>query len=541
MDLNENDQLNESGFTEFPGVNTNGPSVPLSGRFAAFFRNRFGINKGDRKRRRGRPPMASKSMQGDTIANDDPLADDDSSAGLGISKSFKSLPAVEYERRKRYNSYEKMEEFPEIGAALDIYADDATQEHLDGGIFSVETTDEIVKEMVEEFLEDLHLEKYIWDITRNICKYGDCFVENIVDMNNEEAGIQRIKILNPIYIFRKEDKFGYLHGFIQEIPKRSNAANDGMNGLGKPESNQTVNLDKHQLIHFRAYTSDPNYYPYGKSVLAAAVRSWRSLRMLEDAMIIYRLHRAPERRVFYFEAGNMPSSKIEAFIEKQKAKFKKEDFFNNQTNAADSKFNPTSPDEDFWVPQRNGKGGKIEVLPGAQNLGDIDDVRYFRDKVLAAMKVPKDFVVEKDKSPERKANLSQLDVKFAKAVMRIQRDVEIGLNTLVKRHLELRGVDESLYKRLKLKLAPPSDLSQKRKLELEEQKTRAVQALKGLQLFPDDWIYENYYQMTDSEIEKIKEQMKAQLEEQAEMMAGDPAAGGGMPPNGTPPSEPQPQ
>tara|TARA_Y100000004_G_scaffold52176_1_gene57849 strand:- start:978 stop:1781 length:804 start_codon:yes stop_codon:yes gene_type:complete len=254
--------------------------------------------------------------------------------------------------------------------------------------------------------------------------------------------------------------------------------------------------------------------------------------MMEDAMLIYRLHRAPERRIFYIDTGNLPQTKVEMFMERIKAKFKKEKFFNVETGNADERFNPLSAEEDFFVPMKNGQGTKIETLPGAQNLGEIDDVRYFRDKVLASMKIPKDFIVEKDKSPERKANLSQLDAKFAKAVMRVQRDAEVCLETLIKRHLELRQFPKSLVNPIKIKLAPPSDLSEKRKLELAEQKTRVVQAVKGLGLFSDEYLYKNFYKMNDLEIEQIKDQMEA-----AAAQAAPPAPGGPPPPGGaqTPP------
>lgn len=539
MDLNNKNNLNEAGFTEFPSNGNLGGGAP--GRFTAWFRKRFG--KKTQLQGPGRPK--TPPLQGDTAVTEDPGI-----AGLGVSKKYNTLPQLEYQRRKRYHDYEQMEEFPEIGASLDIYADDCTQEHLGGNIFKIETPDDTVLNMVEELIEDCDLETFIWDISRNVVKYGDCFVENIVDTNHEEMGIQRIKILNPNYIFRKEDKYGYLKAFIQEVPSRENSG-DYTQMTGSADPNRRITLDPNQIVHFRAFTSDANYYPYGKSALAPAVRAWRSLRMIEDAMLIYRLQRAPERRVFYFETGNMPSSKIEAFIERQKAKFKKEDYFSQSNNQPDSKFNPTAPDEDFYVPVRNGKGGKIDVLPGAQNLGDIDDVRYFRDKVLAALKVPKDFIVEKDKSPERKANLSQLDMKFAKTIIRVQRDIEVGLNTLIRRHLELRGVPDSLVKSVKVFLAPPSDLSEKRRLELDEQKVRTVQAIKSLQLFPDEWLYENYFDMNEDDIRRIKEAMKAQMEEQAEqqemMQPPGPEAPVPnqepveMPPDGTPPSEPAPK
>jgi len=535
MDLNDNNKdepldenLDENaGYTSFPGANTFGQGSPLSGRFAAFFKSFFTT-----KKKPGRPP-AQNPYRGDVVKNADGEADGAIQGSINVVKGATSLPQIEYERRRRYQDYEKMDEYPEIGAALDIYADDATQTHLDGDMLSVETEDERVKDAVEQFVAETDLDKYLWDIMRNMCKYGDCFVENIVDMNNPDAGIQRLKILNPVFIFRREDRFGYLKGFIQEVPQSTTQAQQYQGA--KLDKKNTIQIDRNQLIHFRLHTSDSNYYPYGKSICAPGVRSWKSLRMMEDAMLIYRLHRAPERRIFYIDTGNLPQTKVEMFMERIKAKFKKEKFFNNESGNADERYNPLSAEEDFFVPMKNGQGTKIETLPGAQNLGEIDDVRYFRDKVLASMKIPKDFIVEKDKSPERKANLSQLDAKFAKAVMRVQRDTEVCLETLIKRHLELRQFPKALINPIKIKLAPPSDLSEKRKLELAEQKTRVVQAVKGLMLFSDKHIYKNYYQLNDMEIEQLETELAAQAAAQAPPPGQE---GAGMPPEG---GAPQPE
>ena len=170
--------------------------------------------------------------------------------------------------------------------------------------------------------------------------------------------------------------------------------------------------------------------------------------------------------------------------------------------------------KDFFVPQRQNGKTQIDVLPGAQNLGDVDDVKYFRDKLLAALKVPKDYIVEKDQSPERKANLSQLDVKFARAVTRIQREVEIALETLVKRHLTLRKFPPASIKTIEVSLCPPSDMFEKRRLELDEQKIRVVQAVKGLQLLSDEYIYETYFNFTPSEIEKMKKKVDKIIQEE---------------------------
>lgn len=258
--------------------------------------------------------------------------------------------------------------------------------------------------------------------------------------------------------------------------------------------------------------------------------------------MIYRLSRAPERRIFYVDTGNLPTSKAEMFIERLKQKFKKEKFYNSPKGTVDSRYNPMSMDEDFFVPTKNGRGTKIDTLPGATNLGEIEDVRYYRDKLLAGLKIPKDYVVEKDQSPERKANLSQLDVKFARTIQRVQIDVETGLENMAKRHLQLRGYPAAMIKNLKIKLPEPSDMSEKRKLDVDEQKTRVIQAVQGLNLFSKESIYREFYDMTDDEIRRMKSEMdQEQQQDQQDQGAagagpGPGEAGGQEPAENVPPT-----
>ena len=528
------ERLNESGNTEFPNPHTYGSEAKgYQGKFSAFFSKWFGKEK-----KRGRPPILKEPLQGDAAVTDEPTGD--ALAG-GVSRSGFKVPRVEYERKRRYKDYEKMDEYPEIVAALDVYADDATQEDIKKNMFSIETSTDIVTREVERFLERIQLDRNIWDIVRNVGKYGCCFVENIIDLNDPKAGIQRIKVLNPNFIFRIEDKYGYLKEFKQEVPDAA-TGESSYGGAGAysqtldTKKKNLITLDKNQIVHFRRYTSDANFYPYGKSILAGAVRAWRSLILMEDAMIIYRIQRAPERRAFYLETGNLPSSKVEAFVERVKAKFKKQKLYNPTTNTIDSNFNPLSIDEDYFIPVRNGQGTKIETMPGAQNLGETDDVKYFKDKLLAALKVPKDYLVEKDKSPERKANLSQLDVKFAKTVMRLQRDVEVGLNELVRRHLMLLGLPTLFVKTAKLGLQSPSDMYEKRRFEIDEARMRIVQAVKGLMLFDDEYLLTTYFDMSPEEAEDMIQRGKKQNEAMGGGMPGAPPMGG-MPPPGAPPPE----
>jgi len=520
IEENNEEPVNESGYTNFGGsAGRSGtyytPTGPIGRFFAKFF-----ATKAQPAVQKALDQGQVTSLTGDTIKSTGVLKDTPGKDGPAIGGIVRNpiVPQNELNRKKRYREYEEMDEYPEVGAAFDIYADDATQRGNRGERWNVDSENSMVVDEVESFFSDIKLDKILWDIVRNTVKYGDCFIEMILNVEKPEEGIKKLKVLNPNYLLRVENEFGYLKKFLQEIP--SDDVMDVMyNGTGSQRPVKYIELDKHQIVHFRMHTSDPIFYPYGKSIAALCHRIFRSLKMMEDAMMIYRLSRAPERRIFYIDTGNLPTSKAEMFIERIKQKFKKEKFYQGNNSTVNARYNPMSLDEDFFVATKNGKGTKIETLPGATNLGEIEDVRYYRDKLLAALKVPKDYLVEKDKSPERKANLSQLDVKFARTIQRVQVDVETGLENLAKRHLQLRGFPASLIKKLRIRLPEPSDMSAKRKLDLDEQKIRVIQAAQGLQLLPKKNLYKEYFDMTDEEADRTIQEMKKEQEEQMAMDA----------------------
>ena len=534
--------INE-GYTNFGGTeNRSGsyfiPTGPIGRFFAKFFATKAqlpvqqAIDKGMVTPQTGDTVIANPTqiIRTDTIDNGPAVG--------GVSRN-PILPELELNRRRRYKDYEEMDEYPEIGAAFDIYADDCTQKGTRAERWTIKSDSDMVVSEIESLFLNINLDKLIWDIARNTVKYGDCFIELIVDLDNPNEGIKKLKILNPNWVLRVENEFGYLKKFLQEIPNSESMqyAEMGQTNVHRPV--RYIDLDKHQIVHFRLHTSDPIFYPYGKSVASMCHRTFRSLRMMEEAMMIYRLSRAPERRIFYVDTGNLPTSKSEMFIERLKQKFKKERFYNSSRETVDSRFNPMTMDEDYFVPTKNGKGTKIETLPGAQNLGEIEDVKYYRDKLMSALKIPKDYIVEKDQSPERKANLSQLDVKFARTIQRIQIDVETGLENLAKRHLQLKGYPASLIQKLRIKLPEPSDMSAKRKLDIDEQKTRVVQAVQGLGLFPKETIYKEFYDMTDEEVRRTTELLEKEQQNMADMQAQQQAAatppGAGPAPTGAGP------
>lgn len=462
-------------------------------------------------------------LAGDTVVNpNDPVG-----GMLPYRKNEQLvLNQKELDRKRRYQEFEDMDDYPEIGSAFDIYADDSTQTNLDGSNWIIQTDEEMIKEEVKNLFNDLNLDRFLWDIVRNTVKYGDCFLEIVVDTDNIKQGIQRIKILDPNYIYRIENEYGYLTDFVQEIPLKEKWTSFG-NLSDNLQNAITIPLDKNQIVHFRLYDSDPTYYPYGKSIAATARGIYKSLKMMEDAMLIYRLTRAPEKRVFYIDTGQVPASKARQFLEKQKEVFKKEKYYDKNTGEISARYNPMAQDEDFFVAV-NGKnsGTKIEPLQGGANLGEVDDVKYFRDKLLATLKVPKDYIVEKDQSPERKANLSQLDVKFARVIVRVQKCIEIGLEAIAKRHLMIKGFPALSVSKVKIKLPEPSDMAAKRQLDIDEQKARVVSAVKMMGIFPIKKIYKDYYQLTDSQIEEIKADLETEMNDPVFSMMGAGAMGG---------------
>ena len=536
IDENNEEPINETGYTNFGGSAGRAgtyytPTGPIGRFFAKFF-----ATKAQPAVQKALDQGQVTALTGDTIKSTGVLKDTPGKDGPAIGGVVRNpiVPQNELNRKKRYKEYEEMDEYPEIGAAFDIYADDTTQRGSRGERWTVDSENTLVVDEVESFFRDIKLDKILWDISRNTVKYGDCFIEMIVNVEKPEEGIKKLKVLNPNYLLRVENEFGYLKKFLQEIP--SSDVNEVLyNGTGEQRPVKYIELDKHQIVHFRLHTSDPVFYPYGKSIAALCHRIFRSLKMMEDAMMIYRLSRAPERRIFYIDTGNLPTSKAEMFIERIKQKFKKEKFYQTSTNNVNARYNPMSLDEDFFVATKNGRGTKIETLPGATNLGEIEDVRYYRDKLLAALKIPKDYIVEKDKSPERKANLSQLDVKFARTIQRVQVDIESGLENLAKRHLQLRGFPASLIKKLRIKLPEPSDMSAKRKLDLDEQKIRVIQAAQGLNLMPKKQLYMEYFDMTEQQAEDMIAEKKKEDEEMAAEAAANPEAAGAAPEAAAPP------
>ena len=225
--------------------------------------------------------------------------------------------------------------------------------------------------------------------------------------------------------------------------------------------------------------------------------------------------RAPERRVFYIDVGQLPPYKAEAFIDRMKDQFKKKKTSTNQqgANSVEERWYAPASDEDYWIPIRPSANTRIETLPGAQNLGEIDDALYFRNKLFAALNFPKNYINVEDPGSTR-ITLSAQDARFARMIERIQSSVEDGITEVCERHLEMRGFPFEEFQDLKIEMTPPSAWKELSEAEILNNRINVVTTLKGSLVMSDYDLLTKFMRYSDEEAEKILSRNKIQkLEE----------------------------
>jgi len=428
-------------------------------------------------------------------------------------------------REIRYKEYSEMCNVPELNQGLNIYADNATQYNIQNNVLEIESKDGKIVDLLNTlFFDNLDINANLWKYAKNMCKMGDEFIEVIVDNKNRPhhiVALERIKKPENIERVEKKNrlqKFNY-HKTLEDKTKVVEKT-----------------FQPWQIVHFRI--DDDEYSPYGKSVFEAGRKTFKRLALMEDAMLIYRISRAPEKRVFYIDVGNVSTKDANHAIEKLKMKFRKKNFINPNTGEIDQKANPLAIDEDFFIPVRqNSQGTRIETLPAGQNLGEIDDVKYFKDQILRTMSIPAGYLggAEQGGTFDSKSFLSQQDIQFARTIERIQKFVIKGLEKIAIEELIFNKVEKEKLKEFKIKLTPPSNVDQLMEIEIRNQQFALIQNIKSVggdvPFLPDEWIYENILGLSEREINKIKlrNQMQIQMQGQMQgMFGGEGGAGGGM-------------
>lgn len=399
----------------------------------------------------------------------------------------------------------------------------------DGHVFHIECSNEDVKEECEFLLfhrKMLNLDRRIWNMCKKLCISGDIFMENIISTDNPKEGILKIQELPPDSMYRLETTQGRLVEFQQskEGPDYLSLTRNEVTQATEADLMQAtaIRFAPQQIIHFRIGDDRKTFYPYGQSLIEPARGPAHQLRLMEDAMLVYRLTRAPERRVFYIDVGQLPPFKAEAFIERLKDQFRKKKVATTKSSGGgpaggvEERWHAPAQDEDYWLPVRPNSNTRIDTLPGAQNLGEIDDALYFRNKLYTALNFPKNYFNNEDPQTTR-ITLSAQDVKFARMIERIQSHLVDGIVELCERHLELRGFPENAYDDLKISMTPPSDWRELSRAEVLQSRLSIVTSLKGSLLMSDWDLYTKFMHYSEDEAQELSSRNKIQKLEDAKL------------------------
>ena len=420
-----------------------------------------------------------------------------------------------YDRMARYSDFSEMEYTPEISSALDIYSEETVASDEHGNVLHVYSENPTIEKLLTElFYDTLNVEFNLTAWARNLVKYGDFFLFN--DVSPDYGIINAFPI--PVNEIEREE------GFDPEDPS-------AVRFRWVTQGNQI--LENWQISHMRVLGNDA-FLPYGSSVLEAARRIWRQLILVEDAMLVYRIVRSPERRVFYVDVGNVPPEDISNYMEQVQTSLKKAQVVDRNTGRVDLRYNPLSVDEDYYLPVRGAESGtKIDTLAGGQNATAIEDVEYIQKKLFAALKIPKAYLGY-DEGLGAKATLSQEDIRFSRTIARIQRTVIAELNKIAIIHLFCNGLEGEDLLDFTLHLSNPSTIAQQQKLELFRTRFDVATTATGVAgLVSRDWIRKKVFNMTDEDIKVIEQEREADKMEDLRVEAivlptgGEIEAGGG--------------
>ena len=355
-------------------------------------------------------------------------------------------------RLASYYDYESMEFTPEISAALDIYAEESTTPSEKGYILSIQSESTRIKSILGDLFNnilDVDTNLIMW--IRNACKYGDNFVYLKID---PEKGVIGCNQLPNIEMERTEG-----HSYLNQMDNSDAKAHQ----VEFKWREKDLTFNSWEIAHFRLL-GDDRRLPYGTSMLEKARRIWKQLLLAEDAMLVYRTSRAPERRVFKVFVGNMDDKDVEAYINKVANKFKRDPVVDPQNGNVDLRMNQMAVDQDYFIPVRDQAApSPIETLPGATNLSEIADIEYIQKKLLASLRIPKAFLGFEEVVGEGK-NLALLDIRFARTINRIQKAIIQELNKIAIIHLYVLGFEDEL-ENFSLGLTNPSTQSELLKLE----------------------------------------------------------------------------
>lgn len=435
---------------------------------------------------------------------------------------------LQINRLERYKDYEQMDQTGEISLALDLYADEAS-------LVDPERKHTLIikarNRRLKHELEDLFFETLLWDTycrpsIRYLCKFGDLPFEVI--LSHSRDGVTSLRFMNVYNFTRIETRFGDLVGFFyQDII------------YPRPQF-----MHPWQVMHLRLTSFENIYHPYGRSVIDGGRKAFKQLRLMEDAALIYRITRAPEKRKFTVPVGLIPPKEVPEYMQMIARNFKRQRFYNPTTGTFDERYSPLIQEDDFFLPRRpDGSGPDVDTLPGAENLDQIADIEYFKKKMIAPTKIPFERVgIGQNSGRASEKSLSQSHSEFAKAVQWIQREVATGLKKVAIVHLALRGYPVEDLKGFDIALTATSAMEELYRIETWQTRVGVMADLKMLGWFPKEWIVTHFTDLSPDEIEELKDM--EQTATQGGAAGGRPGGLGGITPlpnePETPATEPMP-
>ena len=422
-----------------------------------------------------------------------------------------------------FKDYESMDSDGIVSSALDIYADESTMKSEYGSVLEITTDNENIKSILNNLFYDiLNIEFNLWPWVRNMCKYGDFFLQLEI---NEKYGITNVAPLSAYDVARVEgldEKNPHYVKFVLEQGGDQHSAYSTQ----KPHQ---MELENFEVAHFRLL-SDSNFLPYGKSMIEQGRKVWKQLSLMEDAMMIHRIMRAPEKRVFQIDIGNIPPAEVDNYMQKILNKMKKTPIIDQATGEYNLKYNMQNITEDFFLPVRGGDSGtRIESLPGL-SYEAVEDIEYLKNKMLAALRVPKAFLGYEE-SLGSKATLAAEDVRFARTIERIQRITVSELTKIAIVHLYSQGYQDADLVNFELNLTNPSTIYETEKVELWNSKTQLASSMLQDGIVSTEWIYKNVFNFTEDKIKEMDNQIVFDYKQkfrrsQIESEGNDPAKSG---------------
>ena len=410
----------------------------------------------------------------------------------------------QYLRTQLYSEYDLMDQDAIIASALDIIADESTLKNDMGEVLQIRSSNEDIQKILYNLFYDiLNIEFNMWSWVRQMCKFGDFFLKMEI---SEKFGVYNVRPYTAFQIARKE-------GFNPENPEEvvfefnpdgfTGGDSGYYSGPSQTPSPNVIRFDNYEMAHFRLI-SDVNYLPYGRSYIEPARKLYKQYALMEDAMLVHRIVRAPEKRTFYVNVGAIPPNEIDAFMQKTVSSLKRTPYVDPKTGQYNLKYNMQNMLEDFYIPVRgNDTSTRIETTPGLTYDG-IQDVEYLRDKLFAALKVPKAFLgYEADL--EGKATLAAEDIRFARTIDRVQRILISELNKIALVHLYSQGYRDEGLTNFTLEMTTPSIIYDQEKIELLKSKTELAQQMLDQKLLPTDWIYDNVFHFSEDQYDEYRD------------------------------------